>query len=111
MKNNLLILSLAILVFATCKKDKKFTPDCSGGAKSYTSDVSPIIASHCARSGCHAAGSSNGPGPLTSHSQVSAAKDRIRPAVANGSMPKDHTLSDDEKNKIICWIDAGAQNN
>jgi hypothetical protein len=28
-----------------------------------------------------------------------------------GSMPKNSTLTNDQKDKIICWIDAGAPNN
>lgn len=88
-----------------------FTPDCSGAAKSFTADVSPIITSSCAISGCHNAGSTNGPGALTNFTQVSNARTAIRTAVANGTMPKTGTLTAAQKNAILCWIDAGGTNN
>jgi hypothetical protein len=106
-----LVLSATAFLVVTCKKEKKFSPDCNGAPKSYASDVSPIINANCAISGCHASGSSNGPGALTNYNEVNAAKSRIRTAVENGTMPKNRSLSDDQKNKIICWIDAGAPNN
>ncbi len=111
MKIKLLVVSGMIFLLATCKKEKKYEPDCSGGAKSFASDVSPLIASRCAITGCHASGSTNGPGALTNYVEINAAKSRIRAAVVSGSMPKNGSLSDDEKNRIVCWIDAGAQNN
>jgi hypothetical protein len=110
-KGNIACLCILSLLFSTCKKEKTFSPDCSGPAKSFASDVSPVISSNCATSGCHAAGSTNGPGPLTNYSEINASKSRIRTAVSTGVMPKNGKLSDDQKNKIICWIDAGAANN
>jgi len=88
-----------------------FVPDCSGPAKSFTTDVSPIIASSCAISGCHAAGSTNGPGALTNFTQVFNARGAIRTAVASGLMPKTGTLTAAQKNAILCWIDTGGANN
>ncbi len=112
MKLKSMILLSMIFMLVTCKKEKKaYTPDCSGGAKSFATDVSPLIASRCAISGCHAPGSQNGPGPLTNYNEVNAAKSRIRTAVANGTMPRNSVMTDDDRNKIVCWIDAGAANN
>jgi hypothetical protein len=110
MRSRILLLALSLFLVVTCKKEKTFTPECSG-TKSFATDVSPLIAAKCAISGCHASGSTNGPGALTNYSQVNAAKTRIRTAVSNGTMPKNGSLTDDQKNNIICWIDAGAQNN
>jgi len=103
--------SIAVLLLA-CGKDKvNYNPDCST-AKSYATDVSPVIQSYCAtNSGCHANGSSNGPGALTTYAQIYAARTSIRTAVANGSMPENGSLSNDQKNAILCWIDSGAANN
>ncbi len=111
MKIKLIMICSMALVLVNCKKEKKYSPDCSGGVKSFASDVSPLIASRCAITGCHASGSNNGPGALSNYSQVNAAKSGIRTAIVNGSMPKNGSLSDDEKNRIVCWIDAGAANN
>ena len=79
--------------------------------KAFAADVSPIIQSTCNVAGCHAAGSTNGPGPLTNHSEVSNASSRIRTAISSGAMPQGTTLTTAQKNSIICWIDNGALNN
>ena len=86
--------------------------DCSGGTKSFVTDVDPIIQANCAiSSGCHASGSNNGPGPLTTYQQVFSAKASIRSVVLNGTMPKGGRLSTAQINAIVCWIDNGATNN
>jgi len=85
--------------------------DCSAVAKAFSADVNPLIQTFCNQAGCHATGSTNGPGPLTNYAQVSAAKDLIRGAVSAGRMPQNTTLSTTQKNTIICWIDSGAPNN
>ena len=88
------------------------TVDCSGVAKSYATDVSPIIKSNCAiNSGCHGVGSASGPGALTTYELIFNARSLIRAAVASGKMPQNSTLSAIEKNNILCWIDNGASNN
>ena len=85
---------------------------CSGPAKSFTTDVNPVIQRSCAtNSDCHGAGSNNGPGPLLAFSQVFNARSSIRSEVSSGRMPLNGTLSATDKNAIICWIDNGALNN
>lgn len=81
------------------------------GTKSYASDVSTIIQTVCAVSGCHDASSTNGVGALTSYQQVFKARTSIHTAVSSGAMPKTGSLSADQKNAIICWIDQGAKDN
>jgi hypothetical protein len=88
-----------------------YTPNCSGAAIQFSANVLPIIQSSCTGSGCHNAGSGNGPGELSTYAQINAAKTQIRAAVLSGSMPKSGTLTAAQKNSIICWIDAGAANN
>ena len=104
---------VALLIFINaCSKKPEFTPDCSGPAKSFATDVSPVFQTSCAiNSGCHAAGSGNGPGPLVNYSQIFNAKGAIRPEVATGHMPLNATLTETQKNAILCWIDNGAPNN
>ena len=104
---------IVLLIFINaCSKKPEFTPDCSGPAKSYATDVSPVFQTSCAiNSGCHAAGSGNGPGPLVDYSQIFNAKGGIRPEVASGHMPLNATLTATQKNAILCWIDSGAPNN
>lgn len=89
-----------------------FTVNCSTVTnKAFAADVSPIVQSVCAVSGCHAAGSTNGPGSLTNYTEVFNARTRIRTAIQNGSMPQGTTLSNAQRGSIICWIDNGAPNN
>src|SRR4030095_17111127 len=85
--------------------------DCSAVPKTFSADVNPIIQGRCNLSSCHAAGSTNGPGPLTTYTEVFNARVRIRPAIVSGLMPQGTTLSTTQKNSIICWIDNGAPNN
>jgi len=103
----------ALLIFINgCSKKPEFTADCSGPAKSFVTDVSPVFQTSCAiNSGCHATGSGNGPGPLLDYSQIFNARVDIRSAVASGHMPLNATLTAAQKNAILCWIDSGAPNN
>ena len=114
----LLAILTTIIIISSCSKDGggsgggNFTVDCNTVTnKSFAADVNPIIQGSCAQSGCHAAGSINGPGPLTNHAQVAAAAAQVRSAVAAGRMPQNGSLSTSQKNSIICWIDSGAPNN
>jgi hypothetical protein len=98
----LIVILICGAMFASCKKDKSsYIPDCSGTAKSYSTDVAPLFAGEC--NGCH----SN----YSSYSGVSSDKSKIRSSIVSGSMPQNSSLADAEKNNIVCWIDAGAANN
>ena len=112
MKKIIITASGFVLLLLACSKGTvDYTADCST-TKSFATDVSPVIQTSCAtNSGCHASGSSNGPGALTTYTQVYNARTAIRTAVANGSMPQNGSLLNAEKNAIICWIDNGAANN
>jgi hypothetical protein len=110
----LVVLTLTVIIAASCSKDNDnggSSLDCSTVAKSFTADVNPTIQATCNISGCHATGSTNGPGPLTNYTQVFNARSAIRTAVANGRMPQGSSLSTSQKNSILCWIDSGAPNN
>ena len=110
--------SFTLFISTSCKKDNgstgggggSTTVDCSTVTnKAFAANVNPIIQASCNVAGCHAAGSSNGPGPLTNYAQIAAAS--IRSAISSGSMPKGSTLTAAQKNSIICWIDSGKPNN
>jgi len=111
LKFSLPVFTLLFVIHA-CSKKPEFTPDCSGSAKSFANDVSPVFQTSCAiNSGCHATGSGNGPGPLLTYLQIFNARADIRSAVASGHMPLNSTLTATQKNAILCWIDNGAPNN
>ena len=106
---------LILLLFYSCSKGG----DGGGGGvdcgtvsnKAFNADVFPITQGRCNLAGCHATGSTNGPGQLTNYNEIFAARAQIRSAVSAGRMPQGSTLSQSQKNSIICWIDGGAPNN
>lgn len=114
MKKTIIIAMAFVCIIIACSKSNDITTvaDCNSTAKSFATDVNPIIQSFCAtNSGCHASGSTNGPGALTTYQQILNNRSAIRTAVANGSMPQNSTLSNSQKSAIICWIDNGASDN
>jgi hypothetical protein len=115
MKKVVISLGSMVIIIAACSKSSTgmvTSPDCSGSAKLFATDVNPVIQSSCAsNAGCHASGSSNGPGALITYQQIFNARFSIRSAVANGNMPLNSSLSVSQKNAILCWVDNGATNN
>lgn len=118
MKKAMVALSLITFTFYSCSKNNgtggtgPAALDCNTvTAKAYAADISPIIQASCTSSGCHAVGSANGPGALTTYTQIFNARSVIRASVSSGVMPQGSTLSASQKNSILCWIDSGAPNN
>jgi len=120
MKKAIVLIITAASIIMACSKSKDTsnneggnTLDCSTvGAKTFATDVSPIIQSKCATDGnCHGSGSINGPGALLTYSAIFNARANIRAAVASGEMPLTGSLTTAQKNSILCWIDNGAPNN
>lgn len=117
MNKSLLFLSsvfaITAMLFLSCSKSDNggSNPVCTNITKSFSTDVNPIIQTYCNQSNCHNPGSTNGPGALTNYSQVFNARNAIRGQVAAGLMPQNTTLTTEQKNTIICWIDNGALNN
>jgi len=106
---------IVILAIACSKSSEKTgdtgTVDCSTITTTFSANVGPLVTTSCAKSGCHASGSTNGPGALTNYTQIFNSRVAIRAAVASGEMPQDATFTAPQKAIITCWIDAGAQNN
>ena len=125
MKKKILVIIIGFYVIVSCSKSSSSTGggsgggsgggttvNCTGVAASFAANVNPIIQSSCATdASCHGSGSVNGPGPLLTYSQISGASTLIKTVIANGSMPKTGTLTTAQRNTIICWVNAGAQNN
>jgi hypothetical protein len=108
------ILATTIGFLNSCSKSDDDTPgntNCQGVTPSFSADVNPIIQTFCNQPACHNSGSINGPGPLTNHAQVFAARTSIRDQVAAGLMPQNTTLTSAQKQTIICWVNNGAPNN
>jgi hypothetical protein len=76
---------------------------------SFDSQVKSIIQVNCVKSGCH-----NGGNNLPNFSNLSTVQSnaaRIKTVVLNGSMPKDGSLTQAQKDLIACWVDDGAPAN
>ena len=111
MKKIVIILLVFVFIINACSKESvDYTPDCTV-TKTFAADAFPVIQAYCATSGCHASGSSNGPGALTTYTEIYNARSSVRAAVADGSMPQNGSLTNEQKDAILCWIDAGAANN
>jgi hypothetical protein len=88
------------------------TFSCVGITPKFSTDIQPILNTVCSNnSACHAVGSINSGGVLTTHAEVFAKRSNIRVAILSGAMPKNTTLSQAQINAFLCWIDNGAPNN
>lgn len=103
---------ILITLFFSCKKEDQEVIDCSNTTSRYTNEVKPIINASCLSSGCHNAGSNNGDyttyAGLKAVASSGALQNRV---IDNKTMPPSQPLSLEDRKKIKCWIDAGAQNN
>lgn len=94
-----------VIILNSCKKKNatqvSYTPSCSGATPSFSATVKPLFQSSCVS--CH----SN----YSTFSQISGSASSIRTTIVNGSMPKGTSLSKEQKNNIVCWIDGGKPNN
>jgi len=111
---SVLILMTTLIAFS-CSKDggtNNNTTDCSGAAKSFATDVLPAVQTYCSmNSSCHGTGSVQGPGALTTYSQIYANRQNITLSVSTGRMPQGMAIPNAQYNAILCWISQGAANN
>lgn len=75
---------------------------------SYTNTVATIIATNCAVSGCH---SGTQAPDFREFGNIKQNASSIKSQVASRNMPKDGTLSQQQINAIVCWVDDGAPQN
>jgi hypothetical protein len=97
-----------MLVILSCKKTTTETAKCSG---SYSSDIKPIANSKCALKDCHGSGSSLGDFTQYAELKLRADSGWIRRNVFELKiMPPASAvpLTEDEKQKLKCWLDNGA---
>ncbi len=111
MKKIIIVLLFVTALTVTCRKNEYKNLDCST-ATNYTNDIKPILSSNCTSSGCHGSGSSHG--DFTNYTGFVAKvenKTVEKEVFDKKTMPPSGALSLDDRKKIKCWIDAGAQNN
>lgn len=106
-----------LLAIDACYYDKKellypSTTNCTGTGAGFTTNVLPLIQTSCDQgSGCHGAGSSNGPGALTTYAQIQGAGAQILSSVEAGRMPRGSSLSAAQLQTLRCWYGNGMKNN
>lgn len=76
---------------------------------SYDASVKQIIANNCSTSGCHDGSTAQTNFSIFTNVQGSAAA--IKTRTQNGSMPKNGSISQEQKDAIACWVDDGAKDN
>lgn len=125
LKKSILLLSVTLattlFVLQGCLNDKGNVPVppetfCDSLDVSYNLHVKPLAETACANSiGCHVAGGS-GPGDFTNYQALSGVSQTVKtrlelPVGAPGHMPEGGTLTQEELDIFICWIEDGAPNN
>lgn len=75
---------------------------------SFATSVSSIVETKCAISGCH--NGTQAP-DLRTFTSIHANAANIKTVTANGSMPKNGSLTQEQKDLIACWVDDGALQN
>jgi hypothetical protein len=116
MKKMIGITGLFLMLVNACTHDAVI-PDTP--AISFASDISPLITSNCASSGCH-----DGTSHEFSLIGYDAIKRKVKAGNANGSslytriaangsgaMPPNNPLTDDQVRLVYVWIMQGAKNN
>ena len=97
---------MGIIIFAACETD----PVLTGDEVSYAGDIRPLIDQNCTFSGCHGAGSVQF--ELLTYNQVKLKAAAIRREVfVLENMPRNRTMSQENRIKFKDWVDAGAPNN
>ncbi len=76
---------------------------------SYNSSIKSIIANSCATTNCHDGSTSQT--NFTNFSNVQSNASSIKSRTQSGSMPKDGSLTQAQKDAIACWVDDGAKDN
>jgi len=120
---NIKLLSCAVclgsIAFQSCEYNElpepvPITAECPD-VISFQNDIKPIIDTSCAFTGCH--NGDNGPDKnwtvFTNFQNKRAnVKDRItRPAGTAGHMPAAGSITQDQIQTIVCWVDQGGLNN
>jgi hypothetical protein len=84
---------------------------CEGTSFTYDSDISSIINTNCALSGCHVDGNTQGLPDFSNYQGVFDRRTNVNSRIASGNMPPSSSglsLTDAQKAAIDCWVKAGA---
>jgi hypothetical protein len=110
MKKYLVTGIILIAVISACHIQKKAVVDCSMVSASYSKDIAPIISNNCMP--CHQAYSTKG--DFTTYeglNKVVKSGDLESRVLIKKDMPPKGPLVEEDRKKIRCWLNNGAQNN
>jgi mono/diheme cytochrome c family protein len=116
-KTSWTLIVLAMVTLIGCKKDKQEeVPVECADTISYASDVATILSTSCNTSGCHNAASAASGYVFENHAQVSDNASIILNVIRHNSgfqaMPQGALkLSNEQIDKIACWVQQGKLNN
>jgi hypothetical protein len=101
-----------LLLFSCKTEHPEPETDCSKINAAYAASIKPLVEANCLSSGCHNSNSTNGDFTtyegLKSVADKGALKARI---VDQKNMPPGKSLSQDDINKVKCWLESGSPNN
>lgn len=100
----LILAGLTVVTLAACKKNQKVSVSCDGSTPTYNSYVKGIINSNCIN--CHSGYSTySGLSTITSNGKFE------KEVLVNQTMPDGGSLTQDELNKLQCWVNNGFPEN
>lgn len=108
MKKIVAVVGICLSLIA-CKKEKdsgKLTPACDGSNPTYNGAIKSILDSRCGSASCHP--------NYTSYEGLSGilqSGDFKREVLTNQTMPEGSSLTQEQINKIQCWVDNGFPEN
>ena len=109
--NTIALFTICSLAVISCKKTPTVAAaTCSALDTKWSTSVNAIVQTKCAKSGCHD-GSAKGGNYLT-HAGINSNSSDAFSEVFNKSMPKGNvSMTDAERNQLMCWLQDGAPNN
>lgn len=102
------------MFFLSCQHEASPPPEPAGCTAKYATDITTIINAKCALQGCHVSGSSFGNFIIYSELKKRVDNGRLQKNVFDLKImpPSTQTqLTDDEKDKLKCWLDNDAPQN
>jgi hypothetical protein len=115
MKNTFFFCTLISIFLLSCNKYDVTAVEvsCDGSTPTYDGAISNIINTNCAISGCHPEGTGH-IGDYSTYASFEKHRNNgwfEKQVLKKQYMPKGFTLSQDELNTIMCWVENGFPEN
>lgn len=103
--------AIIVLGMSSCGKNK-LDPVCDGSDITYDNYIGALVESKCMGGSCHSTGAGNS--DLTTYAKMQGQINNgnfAKEVLTKQTMPENSSLSQDELNKIQCWVDNGYPEN